>query len=612
VTTTDLPAASTSNDTAVVEIKVEEGQATRQMDEFFRQTIAAIKEELTKKLETQNDYNKNDENLDGYETDTDFDDDSLIGMGSGIGECDRTYDMDNENETTMGDDAESQMSARQQQQQQQNSHHNYAYHLRNNRALLYQHIMTLLSSRRPTRRDRLNGWLVIIGCFLNQFIVDGLCYNYAALLEPVQSQFKLGSKLLAALPGTFLIGAFVLCGPLALFLTKQYGTRRVAIAGTLISSCSLLVSSFLTNIVTFTVLYGLCTGAGLALIYVPSLMTTSRWFLKRRLFANSLNVLGACAGAALYPLLTELLLQRFDNSLHDTLFILAALQLNCLVGSMLLRSNEQLKGGKSNLTAGEGRKRAAGGSNLTSPLIKHNQSLNTRPSRLGNNNVNNNRGRSQTGLGNNRYKRAADFETESTVSSTAVQSYTLKQHWRRFVQTRQTSANAKKNLFHLIAEEKKKTRTLSKQSLEDGFFITTSNNLLAPNDESHVVVTRSDVTGGKVNLAHGGGTGGGHHGASRSSRFFTRIANSIRSLAHPNAAATAAAAHASLASHANNSPASTTPHSKNQLAIHEISETTVSPAAGSGNSPLIAKNTSSLSVPSPLARYVLLKKIIMK
>lgn len=41
----------------VVEIKVEEGYATRQMDEYFRQTIAAIKEELTKKLENKNEKN---------------------------------------------------------------------------------------------------------------------------------------------------------------------------------------------------------------------------------------------------------------------------------------------------------------------------------------------------------------------------------------------------------------------------------------------------------------------------------------------------------------------------------------------------------------------------
>ena len=41
----------------MVEIRVEEGYATRQMDEYFRQTIAAIKEELTKKLETKKEKN---------------------------------------------------------------------------------------------------------------------------------------------------------------------------------------------------------------------------------------------------------------------------------------------------------------------------------------------------------------------------------------------------------------------------------------------------------------------------------------------------------------------------------------------------------------------------
>lgn len=85
----------------------------------------------------------------------------------------------------------------------------------------------------------------------------------------------------------------------------------------------------------------------------------------------------------------------------------------------------------------------------------------------------------------------ANSETRSNISSstaTTQANYTLKQYWRKFVQTRQDNSKAKKNLFHLIAEEKKKTRTMSKSSLEDGFVITTSNNLLAPNDEENVII----------------------------------------------------------------------------------------------------------------------------
>lgn len=84
----------------------------------------------------------------------------------------------------------------------------------------------------------------------------------------------------------------------------------------------------------------------------------------------------------------------------------------------------------------------------------------------------------------------SNSETQSNVSSSTASynNYTLKQYWRRFIQTRQNNTNGKKNLFHLIAEEKKKTRTESKTSLEDGFVITTSNNLLAPNDEENVII----------------------------------------------------------------------------------------------------------------------------
>lgn len=148
---------------------------------------------------------------------------------------------------------------------------------------------------------------------------------------------------------------------------------------------------------------------------------------------------------------------------------------------------------------------------------------------------------------------SGDSETESTTSvstSTANNSLTLKQYWRKFVQTRKTPANTKKNLFHLIAEEKRKTRTLSKTSLEDGFVITTSNNLLAPNDESHVIVSRKE----KLALQQQSSIQPSHSSSSRAaSRFFTRIANSLRSLTQQHSTVTT------------NSPINTSIHSKINL-----------------------------------------------
>ncbi len=165
-------------------------------------------------------------------------------------------------------------------------------------------------------------------------------------------------------------------------------------------------------------------------------------------------------------------------------------------------------------------------------------------------------------------KTTNDFETVSVAnSSSTITNYTLKQYWRKFVQTRKSQANAKKNLFHLIAEEKRKTRTLSKTSLEDGFVITTSNNLLAPNDDAHIIVSRknargleeSDQTNSLLSPSNSSRT---------ASRLLTRIANSLRSLTHIGKANTS-------------SPSHTTAHSKLNVKLNDSSENVAKPVIAS-------------------------------
>ena len=315
--------------------------------------------------------------------------------------------------------------------------------------------------------------------------------------------------------------------------------------------------------------------------------------MKRRLLINSLTILGACAGAAIYPLLSEYLTTKY--TLNGALFVLSGIQLNCLVGSMFLREptasaplslfgrtkrnpNRATKKNADSINEPNSLKRTKHShmknrSSSSAHLIEkdetnYKEEQNNKPTKISNDIE-----MTSTTKHTSKYKkldpsmspkrsnprpRRIDSETESTTStSTAtITNYTIKQYWRKFVQTRKSQANAKKNLFHLIAEEKKKTRTLSKTSLEDGFVITTSNNLLAPNDESHVIITSRQAKLAQQNAA----TTATHNNLSTqqpvsatsraASRFFTRIANSIRSLGQSNQ---------------NQSPLHTTTHSKNQL-----------------------------------------------
>ena len=262
----------------------------------------------------------------------------------------------------------------------------------------------------------------------------------------------------------------------------------------------------------------------------------SKWFLKKRLLASTVVILIGSLGAAVYPPLITYLLTKY--SFTSALIILSGIQLNCLVGSTLLQENQA----PYSLIINNKKLLQQNHKNLSRRISKNNKSLSQ--TFLVENEKDKQQQEQQAAMSNSDNKHTVEYntrklnnekrksalrrnlliadnsETQSTVStSTAnLNNYTWKQYWRRFVQTRQNQANAKKNLFHLIAEEKKKTRTLSKSSLEDGFVITTSNVLIPPNDEANVV-----VFGRQSKQAASP--------QSRSaSRFFTRIANSIRSL----------------------------------------------------------------------------------
>lgn len=241
-----------------VEIKVEEGYATRQMDEYFRQTIAAIKEELTKKLETkeapETDHHHHRHHLPHGKRRDRFDSDS---------------DTDEDDEDEGGDDDDDELASGRAVEEKsgadvQSKEDYYCANCleklakpRNNRAYIYQ---SLIGKEKTAEKDKVTPCLVLVGCMLNQFIIEGLCFNYANLFDFIQKELRFSSKLIATMPGALLLTFFLLLAPIAVFMSKQFGTRRTAIIGTFISTLSLLICSFFSNIVVFVVFYGVLTG----------------------------------------------------------------------------------------------------------------------------------------------------------------------------------------------------------------------------------------------------------------------------------------------------------------------------------------------------------------
>jgi hypothetical protein len=264
-------------------IRVEDGYATRQMDEHFRQTIAAIKEELEKKLEKQS------------MKDTDIDDEIYTDKEGNYFE---SADEDN--------------------------------------AILENVAQTniIISNRLKINEQEINHWMVATGFLLNNFIIDGFCFIYPVLIESVKEKFNEKSRVMLTLPGILLLFTYLLASPVATFMAKEYGCRKTALFGSLLAAISLLASSFVSSIAAFITLYGVLTGIGLSLVYVSSLMMVSKWFLRSRFFVNCLSMFTSGSACFIFTFLVNYLQRHLI--LKDVLLIMSAILLNCMVGSMLL------------------------------------------------------------------------------------------------------------------------------------------------------------------------------------------------------------------------------------------------------------------------------------
>ena len=259
----------------------------------------------------------------------------------------------------------------------------------------------------------------------------------------------------------------------------------------------------------YNFIYFFFIAIGISLVYVPSVLIISEWPFRKRLFSNTLIVCGTSIGICVYPIICEIILKHYD--LFDTLFILSSIQLNLLVGTTLLISFKDYYGNHHHKMA----KQLSNGHN------SNGHSHHLHPS---SNHHNHHNHQSSSHHGHHKGGGKNDhFHDDESTNSQSTDNFTLKQHWRRFCQTRKSNLKTRKNLFHLIAEEKRKSRALSKGSLEDGFVITTSNNLLAPDDPNVVLLSRK---------SHSQPSGTTHSTTTHKPNLLSRIANSLRSLTH--------------------------------------------------------------------------------
>ncbi|KAK3577995.1 hypothetical protein CHS0354_013659 [Potamilus streckersoni] len=128
---------------------------------------------------------------------------------------------------------------------------------------------------------------------------------------------------------------FYFTGPIASMLTNKYGCRVVIILGGIISFLGLLGSNFAPNLYVIFVTFGVITGAGFGLVFIPAITAVSLYFDKKRTLAAGIAASGVGVGNFLFPAMI-----RWLNNLYNwraSILVISALNLNIIVCGALIR-----------------------------------------------------------------------------------------------------------------------------------------------------------------------------------------------------------------------------------------------------------------------------------
>jgi MFS family permease len=154
-----------------------------------------------------------------------------------------------------------------------------------------------------------HGWFVVGAAFAVTFVGFGSAYTFSAFVESLQRDFgaSRGSvSLVFSLAGFLYFGLGIVSGPLA----DRFGSRRLAVAGMILTGLGLMTASAARSLWEVYAAYGLGVGLGVGCAYVPAIGAVQRWFVRRRGFASGLAVSGIGVGTLVMPPLASLLIEN--------------------------------------------------------------------------------------------------------------------------------------------------------------------------------------------------------------------------------------------------------------------------------------------------------------
>ncbi len=144
-----------------------------------------------------------------------------------------------------------------------------------------------------------NRWLVVVGALLIQVSL-GAVYIYSVFKPGLGLKFPTWSATDLALPSQLILAFFALGVIFAGRIQDKIGPRIVATAGGIMLGTGLVLASFASNLLMFTLAFSVIGGLGIGTAYVCPIATCVKWFPDKRGMITGLAVAGFGAGALVF------------------------------------------------------------------------------------------------------------------------------------------------------------------------------------------------------------------------------------------------------------------------------------------------------------------------
>jgi len=185
------------------------------------------------------------------------------------------------------------------------------------------------------------GYIVVAAGLLVMVITTGALYSFGVFFKPVLIEFGWTR---AATSGAYSLCILVL-GSLSIImgrLNDRFGPRIVVpVCGFLLGSGYLLMSQ-ISAIWQLYLFYGILAGTGLSGVYVPTISTVARWFVKRRGLMTGIAMSGIGLGTMIMPPIANWLISSYGWRTSYFVIGITVMALTILTAQFLRRDPSQM------------------------------------------------------------------------------------------------------------------------------------------------------------------------------------------------------------------------------------------------------------------------------